>query len=349
MSRQAKTENVASLKTMQLLAIGFLAVVGGSAVFAMRQVMSGNAYPTYGSAGLRFSGAAIVFMMLWGMAALLTAFAAKVRVPISRDAIPPASITAKIFSTIGSWDHSISRNQVLLTVLAGLVSSFGHMLLYPATKHVEGSTSYAIFVFGPLITGALGKFLNWRDDITPAHLVCAALASFGVAVLSGGRLSNRPEHLPWLALVLASTFVFAWSTLLLGSPKTGSILGQGAIFLLAGSVPQWAGFWFAGETLPAFPLPPVPTKWLAYLILVSSGVCLFVHLWLMRKDFIKALSIAYLQPIIALGIDCWGEPHPMETHTVVGVSIVVVAVFLYGRLKKPLAPPTAPVPMPSNN
>jgi drug/metabolite transporter (DMT)-like permease len=285
-----------------LAAYLFCAAVGGSAMFAIRQTIGTQGYPTYAAAALRFTVAFLLYAGLWAA---------------------------------GLGRGKVSATQVLWLTLAGLASSLAHILLYQAAHHLEGGPAAGILALSPFFAGILA----WKtktEVVTWKTLMCAAIAAIGVGILSWVK-SEHPAALWSLAAVGVAAVLFAFSNLglkrqsanLTSKDQKAPVCAQGAIFFCAAALPQWLGYLCAQESLPGWPWPTAPTGWLAYTIVIVSGVSFATYLWLMQSArMMKVMSMAYLQPLVALGIDSVGEPHHLDVHTCLGSTLIAFGVAM---------------------
>jgi len=276
------------------------ALLGGTAWFAIRRtIQQPGGYPIYGAAALRFTIAGVIYLLLW-------------LVLLGR--------------------RTPTRRQIGYLVCAGLCSGIAHILIYDAAQVLQGGPGGALLALTPLI----GGFLAWKtktEAVSRQSLFGAAVAAMGVGVLSWSKATQSTGDIMSLLKVGAATFLFACSNLAL-KRQDAPVVAQGAIFLAASSLLLWFVHWHSGAELPGLPLPVGSTGWLAYTILAVSGVSFFLYLWLLTTiPMMKAMSIAFLAPLVSLGMDFVGEPHPLGISDLLGTCIIILGVSMEGFLK----------------
>jgi drug/metabolite transporter (DMT)-like permease len=152
----------------------------------------------------------------------------------------------------------------------------------------------------------------------------------GVAVLSWGKWIDRPDHVWWLLLIIGAAAFYACCNVLLKDHHEAPILAQAAVFFIAGSAVLWLVHWLRGGELFCYPPSPVATAWLLYTIIIGSGFSFGLYLLLMRASMMKALSTAFISPIVALAIDYICEPHVIPWHTGFGILLITFCVGVNG-------------------
>jgi drug/metabolite transporter (DMT)-like permease len=277
-------------------------LLGGTAYFSLRQQIGETGYPIYLAASVRFSGAALGYLL------------------IARN----------------TGGLQISRRDALYLVIGGLCSAFAHVFLYGATQHLQGSITTVLLATCPMVAA----FLAWitrTEKITIGTIAGAAIATLGVVVVFVGRL-QVPKELSALGYVCIAMVLTAFCNLALRRLHSVPVFTQGAIFFLASSpvlLCTYLGYLLKGEQLPPpWPLPIRETAWLAYTTFFLSGVAFAQYLWMMKYlGLMRTMSCAFFQIVVALVIDAVWESHSIDLVSYVGIIVIGAGVVLEWLLK----------------
>lgn len=243
--------------------------------------------------------------------------------------------------------HRIAWSSLLLIVvlaLRGRLTGFWSRVSAPKTLLVYGAAALLLgvnwltYVWGVnsgfVVETSLGYFINpllsvclgvvfLGERLRPAQWASVGLAALGVAYLT-----YDYGRLPWIALVLASTFAaygLVKKLASLGSVE-GLALETGLLFLPALAVLVFAEQTGAGSLAEASPL-----RWLAF---AGTGVVTTVPLLLFassaRRIPLSLIGVLqYLAPTLQFMLGVFVFREPISAHTLIGFSVVWAALVLF--------------------
>ncbi|PWU01603.1 MAG: hypothetical protein C5B53_02680, partial [Candidatus Melainabacteria bacterium] len=273
-------------------------LIGGTAVFSIRQQIGENGYPIYLAASVRFSGAALGYLLL-------------------------AYLTSNL---------KVSRSDAAYLIIGGLCSGAAHVFVYRATKHLPGSIMTVLFATCPIIAAFLA-WLTRTERINKGTLAGAAIAALGIIIVFFDRL-QVPEELWALRNACIGMVLLSFCNLAVRRLKAAPVLAQGAIFFLAATPVLWIAYWVYGERRPPGPLPLYESACLVYTTCFISGVAFALYLWMMKNlGMMRTMSCVFFQIIVALVVDAVWESEALGWVSYVGSAVVVAGVLLEWRLK----------------
>jgi drug/metabolite transporter (DMT)-like permease len=276
-----------------LLFVGAV-VIGGSNVLAVR--FSNQGLPPYWGAGLRFTLAAALFMLL--------AAAFRIRLP---------------------------RGTTLTqTALYGLLN-FGvfYALGYWAMQYLTAGTTAILLAATPLVTLLLSA-AQGLERIRARNVVGALLAIAGIALLALRSGDLDVPLLPVAAILLSTvcigqSIIFAKRLAHNHPIATNAVgMGTGAVLLLAVSL-------VAGESW-SWPRQTEALAAVLYLVVVGSVVLFVLALLLVRRWSPSATSyMVVLFPVVTPLLEAWLAHVPITSTLVAAAGLVMLGVW-FGAL-----------------
>lgn len=218
-----------------------------------------------------------------------------------------------ILQRLGRWDRGLA-----LQLLAGLLIGCNWLIFIWAVNegHVlEVSLGYFI---NPLVTVLLGR-LVLGEHLNRAKQVAVALAGVAIVILM-----LRMEHIPWVALSLATTFGF-YGLLKKRTPFSSL---DGMWLETALLLP------LALAALALMPVPHVDHNAATALLLVSTGAATVLPLLLFGAG-VKALDLStvglihYLAPSVQFLLALWVFREPLRIEQLLGFVLIWVGLAVY--------------------
>ncbi len=280
-----------------ILAYAVCAIVWGTTWYAIRVCIGPGGYPTFLSAAIRFTIAALIL----GVALAL-----------------------------GFGKPRPDRRAVAWITLAGVLNGLGYALVYRAEEEIAGGVAAVLYGTMPLMTAALGAWSG--TERLRASTVGGALAGLaGIAVIFWDRMTVSSGQAVGVVLVLLSVVCCAAYTVVLKHHTSHSdpFANTAVFFPVTGAV-LWA---IAGaverQPLPS-PLPLEATAALLYLAIMGSVVTFGAYFYLMRHVRLSTVAtLVLVEPVLALFLDAFLE-HRAATQplTYVGAAITLSGVLV---------------------
>jgi drug/metabolite transporter (DMT)-like permease len=314
--------------------------------------MSGGGNPAVGRIGLAEIGLLLLLSLAWGAAYVF------IRVGIVDGASPLA--------------FAASRYALSAAAFAALAA--GRRVPFPSRRAVAVSAG----VGGTLIIGIYGGLLYWGEQFTTGGYAAVLASTAPLMTVGFGFLLLASERLAWRGLV-GMGVGFAGAIVLVLPQLYGSAIGswQGPVFILAAMVSVAFGtvllrrigggrqnLWQIGSQfavaglllgvaalfVPGSERLPVTAPVLgvlAVLVLVSSVLGYFAYYALHhRVGPVRANIVAYLTPVVGVGIGSGFFAEPVTALELLGVAVVLagVTLVLWEASRRPAPPPAAPAP-----
>lgn len=279
------------------------ALVWGTTWFAIRVTIGEGGYPTFESAALRFSIAAVLL----------------------------GAIAWAGFARPGPR----ARSQWFWLAIAGVLNALCYGFVYKGEESVSGGLAAVLFGTMPLFT-ALFATLTRTERIEPHKLVGALVALAGISVVFWDRLEVSRDQALGLCVILLAVAVSAAYSVILKRQQHEDIhpLASNGVFLTVTAAMLW--MFCTGRGLEPIPWPPPvrPTMALVYLGVFGSVVVYASYIYLLRHtSLMTTMTLVFIQPTIALFVDAiWEDEIRLVVRTYVGCAITLSGVFISVRL-----------------
>lgn len=228
-----------------------------------------------------------------------------------------------------------ARHEVALWLSNALLSfctSYG--VVYWVEQRVPSGLNSVLFATFPLFVAVLAHFTLPGERLRPLSVIGILLGFGGVAVIFSedfARLGGRGVAFAALVMLLsplASSFaavaVKRWGREV--HPLSLTAVPMGMASLIMGSVS------LALERQAEFSFDLKSVGALVYLAVLGSAVTFTLYFWMLRHVAVTRLSmIAYLVPLMAVGIGTTVLDEPLTARTVAGSALVVLGVALTVR------------------
>jgi probable blue pigment (indigoidine) exporter len=230
-------------------------------------------------------------------------------------------------------------------LIIGLYGGF----LYWGEQYTAGGYAAVLAATAPILTVVFAYSLLPAERLSRLAAVGLLIGFLGAVVLVGPALFGSPVGTwPGPLFVLAAFVVTAVGSVLLRRTGIGrqGLWQIGGQFAVAGII-----LTVAGEVLPipkGFPLTEGVVYSLIALVLFSSVMGYFVYFLLHHRiGPVRANIVAYLVPLVGVGIGSGLLAEPVTSWEIGGFLIVVVGLTLILRESSRRAPsPTPPPPRP---
>jgi drug/metabolite transporter (DMT)-like permease len=287
-----------------VLAYIICALVWGTTWFAIRVTIVGEgAYPTFESAALRFSIAAVLLGAI--------AWAGLAR-PGPR-----------------------ARSQWIWLSIAGVLNALGYGLVYKGEETVSGGLAAVLFGTMPLFTAVFAT-LTRTEQIRRHTILGALVALAGISVVFWDRIAVSRDQALGLGLILAAVAVCAAYSVILKREQREDIhpLASNAVFLSVTAAVLWVFCALRGVEPIPWPPPVEPTIALVYLGVFGSVVVFASYIYLLKRtSLMTTMTLVFIQPTIALFVDAiWEQEIRLVARTYVGCAITLSGVFISIRL-----------------
>lgn len=223
-----------------------------------------------------------------------------------------------------SWVRTLGARPALLGrfVVSALLISLNWFVYIWAVNSghvIDASLGYFIT---PLFNVLLGRFV-FNERLRNAQWTAVALAAAGVVWLGW-----RTQHLPWIGLLLATSF--AGYGLAKKTAPLGALEGLTLETMLLFPIATIALAWLAYHAQSAFVAGPDATRWL----LIGAGPITAIPLLLFaagaRRIPLTTLGLLqYLSPTLQLLLGAWVYHEPFGGATLMGYALIWAALLLY--------------------
>lgn len=227
----------------------------------------------------------------------------------------------------------VEKRSDWLQFAAGALGLFPTMLMvYWAAQRVPSGLMSVIFGLFPFWAG-LGSLLILKQSVfTPLKIAALAVAVCGLAIINYDQLHDGIGSALGVAAIVMATICWSLSSILLKALPAIPPLRQsiGSCVLAA---PLFALVWWAGADALPTAIGMKSLLGIGYLVLVGSliGHTLFVYV-LARCTVVTVSLIPLLAPILAILLGWWFEGETLGATTLLGVTILLVALAIYQGL-----------------
>ena len=206
-----------------------------------------------------------------------------------------------------------------------------------AEEHIESGTASVLNSSMPLFTALFAAIFLIEEQFTTARAAGLALGFLGVAVLTGGDVTDLGDSslLGALAMIGAaacygSAAVFARTLLRQDDPLglSGAQLALGSLLLLPAV--------FATGGVPDYTLSL--EAWLSLLALgtAGTGVGVAMYMWLIDNvGSVRSSLVTYVVPVVGLFLGWAVLDESIGAHTVVGFVLIIAGVAAVMRGQAP--------------
>lgn len=269
-------------------------LIGGGNFVAVR--LSNQELPPFWGAGLRFSLAAVLFVVI--------SLALRLRWPRGRE--------------------------LRLTAVYGLFTfTLSYALMYWALVRVTAGSTAVVLAAVPLLTPLLASAQR-LEPLDRRALAGAAVALVGVAWMTIGPAGLMLPLEGLLAVAIAALTI--GQSVILGKRVSANHPAMtNAVGLAVGAPGLLVISMLAGES---WSLPrQADVAWsVAYLVLVGSGAMFVLFLLVVRRWTAAATAYAFvLFPVVTMGLGAWLLDEPLTFRGITGATIVMAAVW-FGAL-----------------
>lgn len=289
-----------------VLAYLLCASIWGTTWYAIRVCIAPGAFPVYPAAALRFSLSALVLSVIW------LALIKKLKRP--------------------------TRSELKWILFAGTLSGVAYGLLYVAEEHLTGGIAAVISATGPLIA-AMIAVMTRTESSSKMTIFGSLIAIIGVALVFHDRLQVSPDQASAVVLLTVVCVLNASSNVAMKRFAHNVVaLACNTIFFAAAAVTLWICSILSGHYVInnwSF----LPTAALLYLTIFGTLIAFASFFYLLKHVRLStAMTLAFVTPIIALGVDAIFEKNAVLTvESYVGIAVVLcgvaVSVLFKDKLK----------------
>ncbi len=271
-------------------------------------------------------------VLLWGFTAILGKLITLAALPLVFWRVLIVSLSLLLWRPVWRGLVKISRGDLKLAVLAGLLVTLHWLAFYGSIKMANASVAATCIALAPVFLSVLEPLLA-RRPVNRSEMTLAAIAVPGVAMVMGGIPEGMLAGfgLGALAAFLVAIFgiVNKSVTMRVGAlPLTAIELGTGALFLGL-LIPFWP---LLGSTLT------IPSQadiiWLLVLAFACTLFPFALSAVVLRKISVFSTQLAVnLEPVYAIILATLflGEGRELRWPFYVGVAIILSAVVLHAR------------------
>jgi drug/metabolite transporter (DMT)-like permease len=281
-----------------LAAYTLACVAWGHSSFVSRLTMQG--YPSFVAGALRMTCAAFVAFLIWRLA------------------------DGKLERIRQAWRGM---------VLAGIMNGFALAGTYWALRSLTGGLVTTVLALQPVTVTILGCFFLPKRS-SSLNLVGALVALAGIGLIYVERMQLSHEQGLAIVVLCASAVLLGASYFPLNSAREVSKSGRLMLVFVPMAITLWACAAADSESyawLHSMTLPVGATIGVAYLGVVGM-VLPFLAFFLVLNEWgeVKAATMDFMIPIMALGTDVLFEAEPMKLSALglLGVAFVLAGVAL---------------------
>lgn len=255
-------------------------------------------------------------------------------------------VAAVVIGSIAPWlvgREGGTRPPLWLSGSMGLLNlAVSYAIVYRCMEDLPSGLVSVLWAVFPLMM-ALGGHLWLGERLVGRQWFGFVLGFLGVVALYASGLGGIGwDKVPLGLFLLVSPFVCTVSTLLVkrfGAPYSSVLLNRDGLVLATVLMAIFAWFgdgWRIDWT-------PRAIGAIAYLAVFGTVVTFGLYFWLMRYAPANKLSlIAYVTPVIALGLGWLVRGEPVTDWMVFGSALILAGVFLVVKKRRVAAPVSSP-------
>lgn len=292
---------------MTLVAFTLAVILGGGNFLAVR--FSNRELPPFWGAGVRFSLAAILFVIV----------AARLRL---------------------AWPRG---KQLLLISVYGLLSfAISYALMYWALVRVTAGMAAVVLAMVPLVASILAA-VQRLERLTPRPILGGLVALAGIMFMTVGP-DGLALPVTGLLAILAAALAIGQSVVVGKRVSHNHPAIVNAVGMLAGAPVLLAISLLAGEQW-LLPTQPEVAASVAYLVTFGSVGLFVLVLRVVRTWTVSATSYLFvLFPVVTMLLEAWLADEPLTLRGIAGAAVVMAGVW-FGALSSSVAPSPAPPPL----
>jgi drug/metabolite transporter (DMT)-like permease len=289
------------------LAYFLCASIWGTTWFAIRVCIAPDGFPSYPAAALRFTIATAVLLICW------------------------------LFRTKSTKKPSLFELKWIL--FAGGISGIGYGLLYSAEEQISGGLAGVISATGPLIAAMIAMATK-TEGTSRIKIFGSTFAIVGVALVFHDRMQVSVAQASAVGLVTLVCILNASSNVVMKKyARQVAAIACNSIFFGAAAVTLWLVAIVNGKyAIHTWNL--APTLALLYLTIFGTLIAFASFFYLLKHVRLStAMTLAFVTPIIALGVDAVFEKRTVLTlETYIGMAIVLISVAISVLVKDKVTP-----------
>lgn len=291
----------------------------------------------------------LLLSVLWGAAYLFMRAAVPAFGPAPLIALRMAIAVAVLLPLL-AWRGGLGQlraHPVALLVQAVPFTAVPFLMLGYAAQHLTAGLLAVLNATAPLFAALLAHFW-FHERLGRWRSVGLVMGFVGVGVLTAGGVSLRSGHgLLAVGAVLLTSAMWA-----LGANYTRRRLGgMDSLALTVGSL-SVASLALAPLAVATWPATPPPLRaWIemAFLGVASSGLGFLLYYRLLRRiGAVRAMSVTFLNPVVALVAGALYLGEAVDGQTLVGALVVLAGTALSLGLW-PATTSVAPLPPPADD
>lgn len=291
----------------------------------------------------------LLLSVLWGAAYLFMRAAVPAFGPAPLIALRMAIAVAVLLPLL-AWRGGLGQlraHPVALLVQAVPFTALPFLMLGFAAQHLTAGLLAVLNATAPLFAALVAHFW-FHERLGRWRSVGLVMGFIGVGVLTAGGVSLRSGHgLLAVGAVLLTSAMWA-----LGANYTRRRLGgMDSLALTVGSL-SVASLALAPLAVATWPATPPPLRaWIemAFLGVASSGLGFLLYYRLLRRiGAVRAMSVTFLNPVVALVAGALYLGEAVDGQTLVGALVVLAGTALSLGLW-PATTSVAPLPSPADD
>lgn len=273
------------------------ATIWGTTWYGIRVCIGPDGFPTYPAAALRFSLSAALLGIFW------------------------------LFQISKYKKPSLSELKWILC--AGGISGIAYGLLYSAEEQISGGLAAVLSATGPLIAAMIAMATK-TEATSKIKIFGSIFAIIGVALVFHDRLQVSVAQASAVGIVTLVCILNASSNVVMKKyAREVAAIACNTIFFGAAAVTLWISSLLSGKyIITAWNL--TPTLALLYLTVFGTLIAFASFFYLLKHVRLStAMTLAFVTPIIALGVDAIYEKGTVLTaESYIGIAIVLISVAI---------------------
>lgn len=224
------------------------------------------------------------------------------------------------------WDARAQRGYALASI-----GVFGAMsLVYWSSQYIASGLISVLFGLAPILSGLLGWWILRERDLSPLRVLALLGAIAGLALVFSGELNVDIAALPGLLALVAATFLFSLSAVLVKRYDSGVDPLAHTAGTLIYSLPGYALLWYlldAGQPITL----DLRSVWATlYLALFGSVIGFVAYFYVLQR--LSAATVALIPlmtPVLALYLGSVLEGEQLSAAALYGTVLILVSLGLY--------------------
>lgn len=250
-------------------------------------------------------------------------------IALVRGIIGTAFLLAVLLITKQPPDCTALRKNGKWLLFSGAAIGFNWIFLFEAYNYSSVATATLCYYLAPILV-ILASPMILKEKLTPRKAICAAVALFGMVLVSGVTESDYGGVGEWKGILFGLTAAFLYASVMLMNQKLTNIGAYDkTIAQLAVAALVLVPYVLLTEEISALEFTILPVGLLLIAGIVHTGIAYWMYFGSMGN--LNAQSVAlysYIDPILAIVLSLLILKEPMTLSAGFGATMILGATFI---------------------